>query len=306
LYVKNLDDTVTDEKLNQHFAEFGKITSCKVMCDDKTNSKGFGFVCFTTPEEASKAVTERHGSMLNGKPIYVALAERKEMRRAKLEAQYAQRRMPGNPNLGAVYPGGPVFYPPAQARQGFMPYPQTGIIRSGRGPWAGGMPASGGGQQQRQGGYVPGNYLVHPNAGGRGRGGGRGAGGQPRQGQGSANGRNFKYTPNARNQQPGAGKEGHLGIPQMATSVLASANPEERKQILGENLFSRIRAVEPSHAAKITGMLLESLAFTDLLQLLDSTELLNEKIEEALNVLKEHAASQGLAEPDHGAEHTDG
>jgi len=306
LYVKNLDDTVTDEKLNQHFAEFGKITSCKVMCDDKTNSKGFGFVCFTTPEEASKAVTERHGSMLNGKPIYVALAERKEMRRAKLEAQYAQRRMPGNPNLGAVYPGGPVFYPPAQARQGFMPYPQTGIIRSGRGPWAAGMPASGGGQQQRQAGYVPGNYLVHPNAG-RGQRGGRG-GGQPRQGQAGANGRNFKYTPNARNQQAGAGagKEGHLGIPQMATSVLASANPEERKQILGENLFSRIRAVEPTHAAKITGMLLESLAFPDLLQLLDSTDLLNEKIEEALNVLKEHAASQGLAEPDHGAEQTDG
>jgi len=326
LYVKNLDDTVNDEKLNQHFSEFGKITSCKVMIDDKNNSKGFGFVCFTTPEEASKAVTEKHGSMLNGKPIYVALAERKEMRRAKLEAQYAQRRIPGNPNLaGAVYAGGPVFYPPAQARQGFMPYPQTGMMRSGRGgPW-GAMPAGGAGaagaaaaagagaaaQQQRQAGYVTGNYLVH--SGGRGqrggRGGPRGQGGNPQVGGG--NGRNFKYTPNARNQQAGgaggAGKEGHLGMtPSISTSVLSTANPEERKQILGENLFSRIRAVEPTQAAKITGMLLESLPFQELLQLLDSQDLLNDKIEEALTVLKNHAANQGGVPSGEGEQQNDG
>eukprot|EP00854_Cymbomonas_tetramitiformis_P019683 gene19683-23544_t len=99
LYVKNLDDSVDDEKLREEFAQFGTITSAKVINtsragDDKSStSKGFGFVCFTAAEEATKAVTEMNGKMLAGKPIYVALAQRKEVRRAQLEQQYAQRMM---------------------------------------------------------------------------------------------------------------------------------------------------------------------------------------------------------------------
>eukprot|EP01089_Gocevia_fonbrunei_P005528 TRINITY_DN15_c0_g2_i1.p1 TRINITY_DN15_c0_g2~~TRINITY_DN15_c0_g2_i1.p1 ORF type:complete len:588 (+),score=179.37 TRINITY_DN15_c0_g2_i1:130-1893(+) len=287
LYVKNLDDTVNSDSLRAHFAEFGTITSCIVMTDDKTNSKGFGFVCFTTPEEASKAVTERHGSMLNAKPIYVALAERKEMRRAKLEAQYASRGrgMPGNPNIGApVYGVPPVFYPSTQGRGQFMGYPQ-GVMR-GR-PY----PAPGAGGQPRP---YQGNYMVHPGAargsGGRGRGGARNAGGQAP----NSNGGRFKYTPNARNQNQGP-KDMNL-VPSINTSVLAQASPEETKQILGENLFSRIRAVEPTQAPKITGMLLESLEVNDLLGLLDSREALAEKIDEALQVLKNHQSADE-AEP---------
>jgi polyadenylate-binding protein len=61
------------------------------MRDDKENSKGFGFVCFSSPDEATKAVTEMNGRMIGSKPIYVALAQRKEVRRSQLEAQMAQR-----------------------------------------------------------------------------------------------------------------------------------------------------------------------------------------------------------------------
>lgn len=56
LYVKNLDDTVNDEILKQNFEAYGKITSAKVMCDDNGRSKGFGFVCFEKPDEATKVV----------------------------------------------------------------------------------------------------------------------------------------------------------------------------------------------------------------------------------------------------------
>ena len=49
LFVKNLDDSIDDEKLQEEFAPFGTITSVKVMRDDAGSSKGFGFVCFSTP-----------------------------------------------------------------------------------------------------------------------------------------------------------------------------------------------------------------------------------------------------------------
>merc|ERR1719167_882036 len=90
LYVKNLDDTIDDERLRKEFAPCGTITSAKVM-NEEGRSKGFGFVCFSSPEEATKAVTEMNGRIIVAKPLYVALAQRKEDRKAHLASQYIQR-----------------------------------------------------------------------------------------------------------------------------------------------------------------------------------------------------------------------
>lgn len=90
LYVKNLDDTIDDERLRREFDPFGTITSAKVMLEDG-RSKGFGFVCFSDPQEATKAVTEMNGRICGSKPLYVALAQRKEERKAHLAAQYVNR-----------------------------------------------------------------------------------------------------------------------------------------------------------------------------------------------------------------------
>ncbi|KAK9135864.1 hypothetical protein Syun_015194 [Stephania yunnanensis] len=66
-------------------ASYGTITSCKVMRDPNGVSRGSGFVAFSTPEEATRAVAEMNGKMVVNKPLYVALAQRKEDRRARLQ-----------------------------------------------------------------------------------------------------------------------------------------------------------------------------------------------------------------------------
>ena len=61
------------------------------MLDETGTSNGFGFVCFSSPEEATKAVTEMNGRIIVAKPLYVALAQGKEECRAQLSNQIMQR-----------------------------------------------------------------------------------------------------------------------------------------------------------------------------------------------------------------------
>lgn len=106
LYVKNLEDTVDDEKLRKEFSKFGNITSAKVMVDESSHSKGFGFVCFSSPEEATKAVTEMNGRIIVSKPLYVALAQRKEERQAHLASLRMQRMTSRMPQVCVYRSGG--------------------------------------------------------------------------------------------------------------------------------------------------------------------------------------------------------
>ena len=52
LYVKNPDDGIDDERLRKEFSPFGTITSAEVTMEGG-RSKGFGFVSFSSPEEAT-------------------------------------------------------------------------------------------------------------------------------------------------------------------------------------------------------------------------------------------------------------
>ncbi|CAG0914559.1 unnamed protein product [Notodromas monacha] len=361
LYVKNLDDSIDDERLRKDFEPFGTITSAKVMTDE-TRSKGFGFVCFSSPEEATKAVTEMNGRIVGSKPLYVALAQRKEDRKAHLASQYMQRmanlRMQqlgpqafppsmagavaaaasGNfylPTLAqpnrfysqapmqqvrgpprwppAAAPGPGALRGPASAQAGFpthglpayrarappqtfrppfrpqpqmapMPGPRTMAVPPGGVPPQGVMPA---------GVPAPQAQPLGPR------------GGVP---PGAAAAAGFKYTPTMRNPPqpgqsaqvvPGAQAMGVKpqtqtgvaveGQPELTASMLASASQPEQKQMLGERLFPIIRAMHSQLAGKITGMLLE-IDNTELIHMLENSDSLKARVEEAIAVLEAHQA----------------
>ena len=79
LYVGNLAYSVRDENLQQRFAEFGTVTSAKVMMDRETGrSKGFGFVEMSSPAEAQAAIRGLNGQSLDGRAIVVNEARPKE------------------------------------------------------------------------------------------------------------------------------------------------------------------------------------------------------------------------------------
>ena len=67
--------------------------------------------------------------------------------------------------------------------------------------------------------------------------------------------------------------------------------PADRKQMIGNRLYSKIQVWEPRLAPKITGMLLE-MDNTELLVLLSDERALMRKINEALAVLRNHQRRQ--------------
>jgi len=81
LYVGNLSYAMRDDDLQQRFAEFGNVSSAKVMMDrDTGRSKGFGFVEMTSPEEAQAAIRGLDGQSVDGRAMVVNLARPQEKR----------------------------------------------------------------------------------------------------------------------------------------------------------------------------------------------------------------------------------
>jgi len=315
LYVKNLEDGIDDDKLRAEFAPYGTITSCKVMRDDKVNSKGFGFVCYSTPEEATRSVTEMNGRILGSKPLYVALAQRRDVRKAQLEAQHAQRarmRQSAPAMAGPVYPpGAPVFYPqPGGMPQpsGFVGYPQQMIPRNS---WR---------AQPQPGGYHVPPYVVgaavaqrpqHPSqrpprgAGGQ-QGAVGGAGGNSQRGpqNGRRGGRNPQPQTNRADipQQAPQLQQDMLPIqaPQipdanapLTPQMLAQYPADQQKNILGERVYPLVEKLNQAWAGKITGMLLDSFYTEEMLQLIENSEALYAKVQEAVEVLKANEFQAG-------------
>jgi RNA recognition motif-containing protein len=81
IYVSNLSFAVQDEDLREFFAEYGEVSSVKVITDKLTNrSRGFAFVEMPDDAAAQKAIQELDGGMVDGRAIKVTEARPKEER----------------------------------------------------------------------------------------------------------------------------------------------------------------------------------------------------------------------------------
>jgi RNA recognition motif-containing protein len=84
IYVSNLPFAVTDEDLKSYFADYGEVSSAKIIMDKYTNrSKGFGFVEMNDNAAGQKAIGELDGATVEGRAIRVAEAKPREERPAR-------------------------------------------------------------------------------------------------------------------------------------------------------------------------------------------------------------------------------
>lgn len=294
LYVKNLDDGIDDERLRKEFSPFGTITSAKVTTEGG-RSKGFGFVCFSSPEEATKAVTEMNGRIVATKPLYVALAQRKEERQAHLSNQYMQR-MAGNvsevsspvinPFQAAQAPPGYFVAATPQTQNCGAYYAPSQTTQQGPGPRGSAQGARAHPFQSVSSAIQPSTIPSSLSASGPAS--SQALRSMPTHRAASASTQmvgshpaaaaapaartvpQYKYTAGVRNPpqhlsaaaQPQVTMQQRSALPapgkaSLTASMLASASPQTQKQMLGEWLFSLIQAMHPALAGKITGMLLE-------------------------------------------------
>ncbi len=79
LFVGGLPFSTTDDELNAAFAEYGTVSSAKVITDRETGrSRGFGFVEFESDDEGKAAEAGLEGKELGGRTIHVSQARERQ------------------------------------------------------------------------------------------------------------------------------------------------------------------------------------------------------------------------------------
>ena len=317
LYVKNLAETVTDDILRKAFNDHGTISSAKVMTDKSGKNKGFGFVCFSSTDEASKALNEMNGKALEGKQLFVSIAQPKTTRRRQMQNQFIGQGMIGGNQMGGRGMPRNMMNPMMQHMNPMGMNQMYAQMYQMYQPGMMNMAAMGRGQSQMQMnmprgsvGYSPyaqmmqmprGTMMMQQQNGGagpRGRGNGRRQNnGQQsrgrRQQQGQRGGGQQQMQQGAQQQmQPVAQQQQMPQQKKLTAAMLAAASPAQQKNMIGEQLYPRINQIVPKFAGKVTGMLLEAMETAELLNLLEDKGELEKKTREAVAVLNAHTEAE--------------
>ncbi|XP_031264702.1 polyadenylate-binding protein 7-like, partial [Pistacia vera] len=267
LYVKNLEDDISEEVLAEKFSEFGKITSLVITKDVNGVSRGFGFVNFEIAEDAMRAKECMHGKQIGSKVLYVARAQKKVERRQILRLQFKERSrkvITDEESVELYLPGDVVVVCKFERNLSCNVDANKGISRGF--------------------GFIsfsnPEEAIIFKAIN-------------------TLNGSIFhgktSYVAKAQSKEERKTylqqRNTHLAklitnesrLSEDISSLLGAASPNKRKDILGERLLPLVKKIKDS--SKIIGMLLEIDNFK-LVVLLESLELLASKVEEAARVLE--------------------
>jgi polyadenylate-binding protein len=356
IYIKNLGENVTDDILRTEFDQYGTITSAKVMYSKEGKTRGFGFVCFSSQDEANKAIAEMQGKTIDDLKINVSIAQPKKIRGDFMQKRYSgdggndrplmrsdgngrrdgrQHRSGGRHN-GGHGGGGRGGRDNNQNMNGMMNHNMfmNGMMFPGQMPMMHGAMMGGRGGMQGMGGMPRGapmhgmpNMGMHPAMMGQlnpmqmqqaaqmqmqqqmyhqqqmqmaqqqqqqqmqmaqqqaaqvaqqqvaqQQRGSQGAQGQQQGQQSRGKGARQPKSPRS--------KAGGLN-----TQMLAAAkSDQDRKNMIGERLYPLIASIAEA-PGKITGMLLEAMDPSELLNLLEDQSALGVKVDEAIKVLDAH------------------
>lgn len=76
LFVGNLSFSTTEDQLHETFGQFGSVVEAKIILDrDTGRPRGFGFVTMDSEDSAQEAIDGMNGTMLDGRPLRVNIAE---------------------------------------------------------------------------------------------------------------------------------------------------------------------------------------------------------------------------------------
>jgi len=268
LYVKNIDDFVTDEQFRSAFASFGAIKSCKIMRDEEGRSKGFGFVSYQLKSSGGEAIRQLNNYPLfsHDKQLVVCHHQKKEERIKMLATMNMNRQFSAQPAMNGVYanhfprmpvslhmnplvtPAQPPINPmPNMMACQQMPLPPTPQPISMQGLNEALPPVMSGIEKLSDFHHLPTNKPVH------------------------------LMTPQE-NQQ--LRREKRMAVRRM--------NTEQRRDFLGGLIYPQVLTLQQGNdrlAGKITGMLLE-LEESEVVELVTNQKILTSRNNEALRVLE--------------------
>jgi RNA recognition motif-containing protein len=81
IYVGNLSFRTSEDNLNDLFAQYGEVSSCKIIMDKFTGkSKGFAFIEMANDAEGQSSIESLNNQDLDGRPLVVNEARPQEDR----------------------------------------------------------------------------------------------------------------------------------------------------------------------------------------------------------------------------------
>ena len=290
LYIKNIPLTAKEEDLNKIFSKFGNVISVRIekskleKKEEKGKyelvSKGFGYLSFDNPESARKAIEDLNGKYLPGFEgwnrtliieFFLTRNERQFIENHDTNYVNYFINKNNNQNMPMSYMGGyqyPYSYPynyPLGNQGNPMTFNQFGYYGFKKN-WRGGNKINRNNNYRNNN-----NYSNNYNRGNN----------------------NYKKKNNNREQKVEENGEKNKNIIDLS-DYYKLESIEDKKDSLGEKIFKAIeespitseRKVDIETIGKITGMIIELPDQKEIIEILENQDILNSRIEEALNLLE--------------------